>query len=167
MKIRLFLLVFAALSLCVHAESLDIKTGLWEISMSTTIAGALIPAAALENMPLEQRAKIEAAMRARASEVNTKTHRSCMTQEDLDRGQFMKSEKENCKRNVVEQNARRFEAEEICGAPEPTRTHTTVTAKTPETYTAMMDLAQGEGGKVHVEMSGRWIAAACSEADEN
>ncbi len=167
MKIRLFLLAFTVLPLCVHAESLDIKTGLWEITMSTAMSGVPIPAEALANMPAAQREKMEAAMRARSGEMNTKTHRSCVTQEDLDRGQFIKSEKENCKRNVVEQNARHFEAEEICGAPEPSRSHTTVAAKTPETYTATMDMAQGEGGKVHVEMSGRWIAAACSEADEN
>lgn len=167
MKIRLALLVFLALPLFVHADSLDIKSGLWEISMSTTITGALMPAAAMENVPSAQRAKIEAAMRARAGKVNTQTHRSCVTQEDLDRGEFIKSEDENCKRNIVEQNARRFEAEDVCGPPEPAKTHITFAAKTPESYTATMDRAQAEGGSVHVEMNGRWIAAACSEADDD
>ena len=167
MKTRLILLILAALPLCGHAESLDIKTGLWEIVMSTAISGVPIPAAALANMPAAQRAKIEESMRARAGKVNTNTTRSCVTQADLDRGNLLESEDKNCMRNVIEQNARRFEVEETCGAPEPTKTHMTFAAKTPESYTATLDRAQGEGGKVHVEMSGRWVTAVCTEADED
>jgi hypothetical protein len=167
MKIRLFFLVLSVLPLSVHAESLDIKTGLWEIVMSTAVTGVPIPAAALANMPAEQRAKFEASMRARAGKVNTRTFHQCLTKEDIDRNKFIESEQENCKRNIVEQNARRVEVEETCGAPEPTKTHMTYAAKTPENYTTTMDREQGEGGKVHVEMSGRWIAAACSKADED
>lgn len=167
MKTRLILLILAALPLSGHAESIDIKTGLWEIVTSTAITGVPIPGAALANMPAAQRAKIEASMRARAGEVNTDTSRSCVTTQDLDNGNLFQSDEKNCQRNVIEQNARRFEVEETCGAPEPTTTHMTFAAQTPETYAATMDRAQRAGGTVHVEISGRWIAAACSEADED
>jgi len=167
MKTRLIWLALAALPLCGHAESLDIKPGLWEIVTSTAITGVPIPAAALANMPAAQRAKIEESMRARAGEVKTRTSRSCVTKADLDRGDLYERDEENCKRNVIEQNARRFEVEETCAAPEPTKIHMTFAAKTPETYAVTMDRAQGEGGKVHMEMNGRWITAACTEADED
>ena len=167
MKTRLILLAITALPLCGHAESLDIKTGLWEIVTSTAISGVPIPAAALANMPAAQRAKIEESMRAREGKVNTNTSRSCVTKADLDRGNLLQSDDESCTRKIVEQNARRFEVEESCGAPEPTKTHMTFAAKTPESLTATMDRAQGEGGKVHMEMSGRWLTAVCTEADED
>ena len=50
-------------------------------------------------------------MKARAGKVNATTSRTCVTKEDLDRGDLLKGERENCSRKVIE-TARRFEVEE-------------------------------------------------------
>jgi len=167
MNTRLLLLALVVLPLHGHAEALDLKTGAWQIEMSTTVAGMPIPEASLAQMPAAQRAKVEESMRARAGEVDKQTYRTCLTKEDVDRGDLFESEDENCKRKVIEQTSRRFDIEETCGAPEPSTTHMTFATESPESYTATMDRTEGEGGRVHVEMNGSWVAAACSEDDED
>ena len=40
-------------------------------------------------------------------------------------------------------------------------------AKSPEAYTAKIDRSRGEGGKVHIELTGRWLDAKCAPDDED
>ena len=70
-------------------------------------------------MPPEQRAKVEASIRAQAGQGKPHTSRSCVTREDLDRGQLGHSDQPNCKRKVITQNAGHLEMEEVCTGPEP------------------------------------------------
>ena len=149
------------------AASLDLRPGAWEVVMATTITGVPIPQEALAKMPPDQRAKFEEAVKARAGKVNTHTIHSCLTQEDLDRGDLMESERENCSRNVIEQTPRRLEVDETCAAPEPSKTHMTFAAKSPESYTATIERSPGEGGKVQVELTGRWVATKCAPDDDD
>ncbi|HQZ39651.1 MAG TPA: DUF3617 domain-containing protein [Vicinamibacterales bacterium] len=167
MKIVLAALVLAALPFATQAETLDIKTGAWEITTKTLIAGMQIPQEAMANMPAAQRARIEEAMRARAGKVNTTTYQSCVTQQDLDRGNLGNSEQKNCTRKVVTQSARHLELEETCGAPEPSAGHFKVDTTSPENFTGVFDMTPNQGTKVHVEMSGRWLGATCKEGADD
>ena len=168
MKIVLTALILATLPFATQAETLDIKTGAWEITMKTLIEGMQIPKEAMANMPPDQRARMEEAMRARSGKVNTTTEQSCVTQQDLDHGFLDKSEQEkNCTRKVITQSARHLEFEETCTAPESSVGHAKFDAISSENYIGVFDMTRGQGTKVHVEMSGRWLGATCKEgADE-
>ena len=102
-------------------------------------------------------------MRARSGKVKTTTLQSCVTQQDLDRGDLGKSERKNCTRKVITQSPRHMEVEETCAAPEASVGHFKFDAASPEKYTGVIDITQGAGTKVHVEMSGRWLGAACKK----
>jgi hypothetical protein len=52
--------------------------------------------------------------------------------------------------------------EEICTGPEPSKSHFKFDATSNERYTGSIDMTRGEG-KVHVDMSGRWIGATCAK----
>ena len=167
MKIVLAALVFAALPIASRAATLDIKTGAWEVTTRTLMQGTMIPKEAMANMPPEQRAKVEAAMNARSGKVETHTSQSCVTKADLERGDVARSERKNCTRKVIAQNARHLEIEETCTAPEPSKSHFSVDATSAESYTASMDISQAAGGKVHVDMSGRWVGATCRKGADD
>lgn len=150
-----------------RADTLDIKTGAWEVTTSTAMAGMMMPNDELSKMPAAQRAKIEEMMRARAGKVNTHTLSACVTPQDLARGELTAKEKQkkNCTRKVISQSARHFEFEEVCAAPEPSKMHARFDAPSRESYTASMDMEQNEG-KVHVDMRGRWIGPTCKKGDQ-
>jgi len=166
MKIRFVALALVALPLVSHAETLDIKTGAWEVTISTAMSGMPIPKEAMAKMSPEQRARMEASMRAQAGQGKPHTSRSCVTREDIDRGQLMRSDEPNCKRKVITQNARHLEMEEVCTGPEPSKSHFKVDATSRERYTGSLDTTRGDG-KVHVDMTGRWIAATCTKGVDN
>jgi hypothetical protein len=133
--------------------------------MSTSMSGMPIPKEALDKMPPEQRAKIEESIRARAGKVNTNTSRTCITKEDLDRGDLMAPEEPNCQRKVIAQSARHLEVEETCSAPKASKTQFKFDAKSSESYAATVDRMAGQG-EVHAEMTGRWLGATCTDADD-
>ncbi len=160
MKTFLAALVLTAMPLAGHAETLDIKTGAWEVTESTAMSGMPIPKEALDKMPPEQLAKVEAAMGARAGSGKPHTTHSCVTQQDLDRSELMRSDEPNCKRKVITQSARHLEIDEVCTGPEPSHAHFKFDAPSNERYTGSIDMTRGDG-KVHIDMSGRWISAAC------
>jgi hypothetical protein len=114
-------------------------------------------------MPPAQRARMEETMRARAGKVNTTTRRSCVTKEDIARSDLMRNDRSNCKRKVIAQNARHLEVDEVCTAPEASTSHFKFDATSAESYTGVIDMARAEGGKVHIDMSGRWIGATCEK----
>lgn len=146
-----------------RAEALDIKTGAWETTATTTIKGMLIPKEMLEKMPPEQRARVEQQMLERAAKPNTHTMRSCVTKENLDRSELLKSENPKCTRTVISHSARKLEVEEACPPPQATKSHYTLVAKSAESYVSTIDVIQSEGGKIHVDMSGHWLSAACEK----
>lgn len=162
MKTVLAALVLTGLPLASQAATLDIKTGAWEVTLTTAMSGMPIPKEAMAGMSPAQRAKMEASMRAQAGLGKPRTSRSCVTRQDLDRGELGNSEQPNCKRKVITQNARHLEMEEVCTGPEPSKSHFKFDAPSNERYIGSIDMVRGEG-KVHVDMSGRWLGATCTK----
>lgn len=167
MKTLFAILFVLALPLTGRAESLNLKTGAWEVTASTTMAGMMIPKESLDQMPPAQRAKIEAMMGARNGKVDTHTFHSCVTPQDLARGELMAKDKErkNCTRKVISQTPRHFAFDEMCTAPEPSKVHVTYDATSDESFTSTMDMTQ-PNGKVHVDTHGRWVGATCKKGRE-
>jgi hypothetical protein len=134
------------------------------MTMTTLVAGLQPPAEALAKMPPEQRANIEKALQARAGKPSTLVTQSCVTQQDLDQDRIIKSEhEEQCRKKVISKSASKIVIEQTCGAPSASTSTVVIEAKTPESIAATMDLVQaGTGGKVHVDIKGRWLGTSCA-----
>ena len=147
------------------ADSLNAKVGAWEMTMTTLTTGMLVPAEAMASMAPEQRAKIEKAMQARAGKPSTQVTKSCITKEDLERDQLIKSDDEGkCTKRIVSKSANKILFEQTCAAPHVSTTTVMIEAKTPESLVASMDMVQGNaGGKIHVDINGRWLGASCGD----
>ncbi len=80
----------------VQFQPLNVRAGLWENSLTTTIGGdSMVPAGLLSRMSPERRAKMEAAMRERAARGgHTTKYQSCVTAEELKEAPF--ADKQNC-----------------------------------------------------------------------
>src|SRR5687768_6107114 len=104
MKSRVATSVAVALvmSMSAHAEPLNVKTGLWETTMTTQTSGMPpLPKALLDKLSPEQRKKMEADLRAEQAEgPDTETDRECITQEDLE-NPFEPSNTKECKNTIV------------------------------------------------------------------
>ena len=131
--------------------------------MTTAIEGMLIPKEVLDKMPPAQRAMLEQQMGARAAKPKTHTEHSCLTKGELDRSEILKSENPKCTRKVISNTARKLEIEETCPPPEGTKAYFKLEAKSAENYVGSIDITQAEGGKVHVDMNGRWLSAVCKK----
>jgi hypothetical protein len=136
MKPGLFVLTLCLLPCCAHAEPIDLKTGGWEVSVTTTGAG----------------------------ETDKQSFQSCVTKEGLASGSVFESEDEtNCTRKVIRRSAQRFEFDEACREPEPSKGHMSFEAKSREAYVGSIDRTLQGGAQVHIEMSGHWVSATCSD----
>jgi hypothetical protein len=153
-----------ATPLYVLADSLNAKTGAWEMTTTTLTTGMPAPAAALAKMPSEQRAKIEKMMQSRAGKPSTHVMKSCVTQKKLDQDRIIKSDDEGqCKKKIISKSANKIVFEQTCAAPRASTSTVMIEAKTPESIVASMDMVQGgASGKVHVDIKGRWLGANCA-----
>ena len=162
----ILLWVWGSLSSAAHAEALDLKTGTWETTATTTLKGMPIPKASLEQLSASAREQVEQQMRERAAHPNTQTLRSCVTQDKLDRSDLLRSGHPDCKRKILSHDAHKLEVEERCPPPISSQSHYLLVTRTPESYESTIDVQQGVSGKIHVEMSGHWISEACSDSKE-
>jgi Protein of unknown function (DUF3617) len=148
------------------AEALNAKIGLWEMTYTTETSGNMIPKAALDKMPPDQRAKIEALMKQRAAGgAQTRTHKSCVTKEDLQKGVFGDSDDKQCAYKWLAETRTKREGSFQCAGDSP-RTGTV------KFEVAGGDKVQGdvqivgESSKLSMKMSGHWRSADCKGADD-
>ena len=114
MKILLgVLLVLAVGGLAAQKmEPLNVKPGLWEVSITTS--GTIpIPPEALAKMPPEQRAKMEERMRARAEGENT-IRKECLTKEKLEKSMLFEHEHKDCTRSVTTSTGSKLDLHFTC-----------------------------------------------------
>src|SRR5579862_2888392 len=99
---RIFLALSATLVAAAWAADttpLNVKTGEWEVTTSTESSGQLpIPEEMLNKLTPEQRARMEAAMKARgAGGPRTSVRKNCVKKEDLDKAFGNDEEHKSCK----------------------------------------------------------------------
>ena len=97
---------------------LDVKLGLWESTTTSQSSGMPpIPEAALARLTPEQRAKMEAAIKAQqAKRPQSHTRKSCLTADELKSMMgFGDDQKNSCKRTVLRSNARIQDLHFDCG----------------------------------------------------
>lgn len=151
-------------------ETLNVKTGLWEMTVVTRLSGALpIPDDALAKMSPEQRAQIEAAYQAKMSAKPTpEIKQSCLTKEKLEEGfAFNKETNPNCKRTSSQSSATTVDLKEECTTDQGSSTVSIhYVALTPEKVTGTGHLSVTSGGHTMVSdmtVSGKWLNSNCGE----
>src|SRR5262249_548750 len=92
------------------AETFDIKTGLWETTTTSTMTGVQVGPMAvneseLAKMAAEQRERMKAMLKRMQGEPTTRTTRSCVTQEQIEKDRLGETE-EHCTRTVIEKTKR-------------------------------------------------------------
>ncbi len=99
------------------SQRLNIKTGLWENTTTIDQQGKVpIPAEMLERLSPDQRARMEARMKAQPNEhTHTYTDKQCVTEKDLDNDAlFSKPPAQGCTRQVVNFTSTSAEVHYVC-----------------------------------------------------
>jgi hypothetical protein len=75
-----------------RAESLNVKPGAWEITMTTVASGMKLSPEIAANMTPAQRVQMEQMMKAREGKPHTMTAPSCLTKEDVAHDRIIKDD---------------------------------------------------------------------------
>ena len=152
------------------AEKLNVKLGLWEITSTSRFSGMPpLPKEVLDRMTPQQRADMEAKIKAAASEEpDTDTSSECITQDDLDKP-FNSANAEECTQTIVRTTRNTQEIRLNCTGKTKGSGVFRVTTPTPETMTGDLDLKVGEGAQtmtITAKLKGRWLGADCGDEDD-
>jgi Protein of unknown function (DUF3617) len=167
------LLGMALLSSAAWAQSkfqpLNVKTGLWESTITSTTSGQMpIPSEFLQKLSPEQRAKVQARMNANSnSSPRTRTHTSkvCETKEKLAEQPF--SSQQECKETVVNSTGSRMEMKVSCDFGDVKSSGTMeVEAISPEAVKGSGQMTSDGGGHamtINTEFSSKWLSPSCGD----
>jgi hypothetical protein len=165
----------AAALLCAGAGAaqttpLNVKTGEWESTMTNETSGQLpIPQEMLDKMTPEQRAKMEAMMKARGMQgPRTIVNKHCVKKEDLDKP--FGNENKSCKQTVVTSSATKQEIHMECEIGGGKQAGTLkLEALDSSTVKGSMQMVASNAGRtmnVNSTFSAKWLVAACTESDK-
>ncbi|UVT14331.1 MAG: DUF3617 domain-containing protein [Nitrospira sp.] len=155
-----------------QAESLNVKPGAWEMTVTTVASGMKLSPEMSARMTPQQRTQMEQMMKAREGKPHTTTAQSCITKVDVAHDRIIKEMEEEdddevpCKIKVISKSSSKLALDQICPGPPPSTTHFTIEAKTTESLAATGDREQSGSGKVHMDIIGRWLGAGCSGIDD-
>lgn len=151
---------------------LDVKTGLWETTLTNQMNGApAIPPDLLSRMTPEQRAKFEEAMKARAAQgAHTTTHQSCLTKDKLNQPLNLTNRPKECTYQVITSSSSKQEIQYECaiGGAKQTGTLRIEAIDSSDIKGSMrINMAAGDRtSSTMTEFTSKWLGAACSEKDE-
>jgi Protein of unknown function (DUF3617) len=98
-------------------QPLNVKTGLWESTVTSTRAGELpIPPDTLGKLTPEQRARLEERMKANSGQPTTMMNKSCLKKEDLENPDF--TDKKQCTWTTLELTSTRAKGSATCAYPD-------------------------------------------------
>ena len=146
-------------------QPLNVKTGLWESTISSTTSGQMpIPAEMLARLTPEQRAKFEARMKQNsAPKTRTYTNRDCETKEKLAEQPFS-SEKE-CKQTIISSTSTKAEIKMVCELGDVRSSGTMrIDVLSPESVKGTGQMTANGGGHtmmVNTSFSSKWLGPSC------
>lgn len=151
-----------AAPLCLHAEAFDVKPGAWEVTTTTVTTGMVIPPEAMARMTPEQRAQAEKHLKETSGKPETHVSKTCMTPQRLDQDALIAfKDAGKCTQKVITKSARKLAVERTCPAPNAYTASWTTEATTRESMTSTTDVALPNGGKLHMDIKGKWLGANC------
>lgn len=121
MRIHIFAALIVTLSASLWGadkiQPLNIKPGLWQTTMTVNRAGEMpLPANMLSRLTPEQRARLEARMKAHPTNVHTTTYKSCMTKKELEKPNF--TAKRECTWTTLQSSSTKVKGSAVCTYPE-------------------------------------------------
>ena len=161
--------LFSATVWAADLTPLNVKTGEWEVTMSGESTGQLpIPQAMLDKLTPEQRAKMEAVMKARGGQgPRTTVRKSCVRKEDLDKPFGKDDERKSCKQTIVNSSATKQEIHMECemggGQQSGSLKLETVDSSTVKGVMQMTASNEGRSMNMNYDFSAKWLGPVCSE----
>ena len=150
----------------IQFQPLNVRTGLWENTLTTIMGGDSIPANLLSRMSPERRAKMEAAMRERASaNGHTTTYQSCVTADELKKMPF--ADKQNCTDTLLSSSSTDAQIKFAC-TMEDIKANGTLQVHVVSSTSVQgtgSGTATGNGQTMNITstMSGRWVNSDCGD----
>jgi hypothetical protein len=153
----------------IAAQGLNVKTGQWETTTTMTMPGGAgapaIPPGALDRLPPEQRARIEAQLKA--SQGRTSTSTRCVTKEDSAKGFQPSNLPKTCSYNLTVSTATQQKMTVTCETDKGTSTGTVqVDVVDSETIKGSVQLAAAANGQTMnstIAFTSKWVGPACTE----
>ena len=164
------MLLIAAAMPVLAADSLQVKTGLWETTTTMQLAGVSIPADTLAKMPPAQRAQMEQMMRSMgAGAPRTQKEKSCITEKDLKEGAFRNATEQNqqCKYTTVSATARHQEYTFQCMEQGHAANGRMVLDAADGTHVQGTADVKSDAANINIKFSSQWLGASCAGADKN
>lgn len=163
--------VIPMVGLDAHAESLNVKAGSWEMTVTTVTSGMKLSPEMSAKMSPQQRAQMEQMIKAREGKPHTMTAQSCITKEDVAHNRIIKEMEEDddevqCKIKVFSKSPSKLVIDQLCPGPPAVSSRLTIEAKTTESLVATSEREQQGMGKSHMDITGRWLGAGCTEIDD-
>jgi len=173
---RIRLLMFATVAtvatgamVALAAEGLDVKLGLWQMTVTTDARGTFMPKEGTANLTPEQRAKLAAALQKQAAMgPQTITEKSCVTAKDLKDGAFRPEEDKsnrNCKWVIKAQTRTLQEGTLTCTGAEPRSSTMRVEAVGRDRIKGSFN-GTAQNSKFSMQITGKWLSASCAGADD-
>lgn len=164
-------LIIALLLVCPAAwaqnklQRLNVKTGLWETTISTTSAGHMpIPEEYLSKLSPAQRAQFEARMKENSGpKTRTSTHRQCETEEKLAKQPF--SSQKECTQTIVTSTSTKAEVKMVCDFGDVKSSGTMhIDVLSPESVKGAGQMNANGGGhskSVETSFTSKWLGSSC------
>jgi hypothetical protein len=149
------------------AASLDVATGLWEVtSQGETTGMPPIPPEALAHMTPEQQQKVKAAMAEAIGRSGQPTvTRACITQQQLDRGlHFSPREQPNCRQTTLNTTAHTMDAHMVCTGQQRATGNLHVEATDRHAIAGNFDFVSTDGANtitIKRTLQGKWLGSDC------
>ncbi|MEP6916399.1 MAG: DUF3617 family protein [Acidobacteriota bacterium] len=144
------------------APTLDVRSGLWELSMTSSIDLGGEPPVDTSKMTREQKAKLKEALQ-RMAEPHREVQRKCVTKESLVES-LVQNADAACIEKVGANTKTRFDVLRTCGGGRPGGTELHVEAASPRNLKGTIRALTSQNGKqqtMKIAFTGKWIAAAC------
>lgn len=161
------------LALGARAESLNVKPGAWEMTVTSVASGMKLSPEMAANMTSAQRIQMEQMMKARDGKPHTMTVPSCVTKEDISQDRIIKEMEDEdddaagqCKAKVISKSSSKLVIDQICPGPPASTGHLTIEAKTLESLVATGDRNLKGSGKTHLDIKGKWLRASCEGIED-
>jgi Protein of unknown function (DUF3617) len=145
----------------------NVKPGLWEVTTTGTTTGAPpIPAATLAQMSPEQRARIEAAIKAAMARSGAPhVFETCVTPKQLEEGpDFTDPDQKSCKQTVVRRSSTVMEVHVECTGEQRMSGNVRFQAISSEAVKGSTVMTVSNGGNTMTanrDIQGKWLGAGC------
>jgi hypothetical protein len=160
---QLTLLCLAIFSLGVHAESLKIKPGLWDVQHSMNVNGQQMPTTQdmMADVPPEMREKMKDMMAKNGAAMTDKGITVCITPEQIASGDLGQNNPDNkCKMSDKKQSGNKTTLKVHCDAPNKADGTTEVT-RLSDTQWKSTTLLRTEQGEIKSNAEGKWLKSDC------